>query len=817
MATKKAPTQAEAVEQVKKVSTSLWNPNDKPEMVDPIVYRDDYKTEDIISGYDPKKLANANMNLSKYGDDNSLNNSSNPDTIWGMSGKYTGQWTSNTFVNYDANMTLDKLDPAYKYWQDAEMQNSREANYIAKRNDNIASALYNAGKKSMEDVAKFLNQQEWFRNSYEESRQNTIMSIWKRIWDIEENNDKDKTELEVKEMEAEKKAEPKWQNVNVNTFLQGSTTELFGKMITWADTAPYDHNSTEWLQAEARLKQYERVNALSVDQLASNIKSWSILAGWQAMRDLQAYNPEKYQMLQEYQKKQEALDQINMIASGNFTDGNTNLQDQTGNSINNYLNETVANAGLDANARMDLDTSLSQNQWIINYAEKMSYYQAQINQLDQTIGSLAEDARRQLSKSMGENVPEYMIQNYINNRSKKLYKQRDNLMNQYKYYKGVYEAQVEQEATAWERNYKNRQLQLQQDKADWDKAYNLAKLWWEKEKYQSDMDYKNDQLNYNYYQANSKNPVSSTQLQGWMNTYIESIQEKIQNNGKIREWRCGEPVNDYLKSIGINYKYDDKKSTKLNSRNSWTPTIWSIAIWDKTGTTDWDKYWHVAIVTDINNKNGTITVLESNKNTWLRYHTYKQSNVYGYYDPSVWSKSSTTTKSTTNKDEKTYTNDELFTQLRGGKIDYKNFLKNWNGEEPQTEIDDWIWKTYFDKKPMMTLSNMWDSVKELWKMLWDDVVAEHYTLDHLNQNKNISNDKVIKIVSEYVTDTNKWLKEADKISISEYLAEALAWRYGTYDEVKKALDDSKIDYKELTGKKSKQIAKEIMEEWGIED
>jgi hypothetical protein len=106
----------------------------------------------------------------------------------------------------------------------------------------------------------------------------------------------------------------------------------------------------------------------------------------------------------------------------------------------------------------------------------MSYYQAQINQLDQTIGNLAEDARRQLSKSMGENVPEYMIQNYINNRSKKLYKQRDNLMNQYNYYKGVYEAQVEQEATAWERDYKNKQLQLQQDKADWDKAYNLAKL-----------------------------------------------------------------------------------------------------------------------------------------------------------------------------------------------------------------------------------------------------------------------------------------------------------------------------------------------------
>lgn len=814
MATKKAPTQAEAVEQVKEVSTSLWNPNDKPDMVDPIIYRDDYKTENITSGYDPKKLANANINLSKYGDDSSLNNSSNPDTVWGMSGKYTGQWTSNTFVNYDANMTLDKLDPAYKYWQDAEMQNSREANYIAKRNDSIASALYNAGKKSMEDVAEFLNQQEWFRNSYEEARQNTIMSIWKRIWDIEENNDKDKTELEVKEMEAEKKAEPKWQNVNVNTFLQGSTTELFGKMITWADTAPYDHNSTEWLQAEARLKQYERVNALSVDQLASNIKSWSILAGWQAMRDLQAYNPEKYKLLQEYQKKEEALDQINMIASGNFTDGNTNLQDQTGNSINNYLNETVANAGLDANARMDLDTALSQNQWIINYAEKMSYYQAQINQLDQTIGNLAEDARRQLSKSMGENVPEYMIQNYINNRSKKLYKQRDNLMNQYNYYKGVYEAQVEQEASAWERDYKERQLQIQQDKADWDKAYDLAKLWWEKEKYKSDMDYKtNEQLRKTYWDLN-------TYTDSWM----KGKGLKNNNPWNIKDTTFGAIIGTDGSGFAIFETPEDGfdalvEKIKFNQTNPKSKYYWkTIAEYFKLYAPDSDGNNSTAYANSVAKQlwvsvDTPISKLDPTKfaSVIAKHDSGYDYSTYGNFRGKV------AKKKTSSKEEVTYTNDELFTQLRGGKIDYKNFLKNWNGEEPQTEIDDWIWKTYFDKKPMMTLSNMWDSVKELWKMLWDDVVAEHYTLDHLNQNKNISNDKVVKIVSEYVTDTNKWLKEADKISISEYLAEALAWRYGTYDEVKKALDDSKIDYKELTGKKSKQIAKEIIAEWGIED
>jgi hypothetical protein len=330
------------------------------------------------------------------------------------------------------------------------------------------------------------------------------------------------------------------------------------------------------------------------------------------------------------------------------------------------------------------------------------------------------------------------------------------------------------------------------------------------------MDYKKDQMNYNYYQLNSKNPISESTMQWWMTSYIESLWDKIKNNAKIRSWECGTVVNDYLKSLWIKFQYDNNKSTKLDSITPWAwPKVGSIAIWD--GTTMWNdrtkEYWHVAIVTDVN-KDGTITVLESNADTGLRYKKYKQSNVTWYYDPSAWSQSS---KSSDSKNNKTYTNDELFTQLRGWKIDYKNFLKNWNGDEPQTEIDDWIWETYFKKNPMKNGSNMWDSVKELWKMLWDDVIAEHYVLDHLNQNKKISNDKVLKTVSEYVTDTNKWLKEADKISISEYLAEALAWRYGTYDEVKKALDDSQIDYKGLTGKKTKVIAKEIMEERWIED
>lgn len=729
-------------------------------------------------------------------------------TAWGNNYRYQDnyeQWKNNALVwtghvawlPERENITLNEPEK----WKRFDLDRERNLNFPEKEVLQEATPpTENSWRKNIPWAKKTQQTQqvtepEWFVENgvrYKDATDRNAKTDWAEFGWLK--NALPKEEVKVEEKVEEKTEEPKWQDVNVNTFLQWSTTELFGKMITWADTAPYDHNSTEWLKAEARLNQYQKINALSVPQLASSIKAWSILSGGQAMRDLQTYNPEKYQQLQEYQQKEDTLNQINMIASGNIKDSATNLQDKTWESINNYLSETVANAGWDALARMDLDTALSQNQWLINYAERMSYYQGQINQIDQTISNLAEDARKKLREATWENVLEYQVQNYVNNRSKKLYKQRENLMNQYNYYKWVYEAQIEEEATKWERDYKERQLKLQEDKAIRDQAIDQANL-----------DYKNQQLNYDYYKLNASSPVSESAVQWWMTSYIDSIQDKIANHAKIRSWWCGTVVNDYLSSLGVKFQYDDNKSTKLNSITPWAwPKVGSIAVWESTGTTDWNKYWHVAIVTGVN-KDGTITVLESNKDTWLRYHNYKQSNVTGYYDPSAWSKSTTTSKSSSSKD-KTYTNDELYTQLRGWKIKYNDFLKNRNGDEPQEEIDDRIWKTYFEKSPMMHLSNMADSVNALGKMLWDDVMAEMYTLDHINNNKNISNDHAIKMVNNYVTETNKWLKEADKISMAEYLSLALAWRYGSQKELKNALKAQWVD-------DAKKISKEIWNIW----
>lgn len=699
-------------------------------------------------------------------------------------------WTGHVaWLPERENLTLNEPEKGKRF----NLSNERNLNLPEKPETQTQTTNTNTWNKST-TINKITQPQEpaqpeWFRENgvrYKDATdRNTQTNGAEFGWLQNAIKEEDKNAEET--AKEEKKEEPKGQDVNAQTFLQGSTTELFGKLISWADTAPYDHNSIEWKKAEARLAQYQKINALSVDQLASSLKSWSILAWWQAMRDLQTYNPEKYQLLQEYQKKEDTLNQINMIASGK-AEWDTSLQDKTWESINNYLNETVANAGWDNLARADLDNTLSQNQWLINYAERMSYYAQQINQLDQTIGNLEEDIRKQYSKTTWENVLEYQLQNIINNRSKKLYKQRDNLVNQYNYYKGVYEAQVEQEATAWERNYKERQLALQESKTIWDQAMDKANL-----------NYKYDQLNYDYDKLYKDgidmSKYSTSQEAGqWVQSFITSIQDKIANNAKIRSWWCGTVVNDYLKSLWVDFQYDDNKSTKLASRTTTTPSIWSIAIWDKTWTTDWNKYWHVAIVTGING-DGTITVLESNKDTGLRYHKYNQANVFGYYNP--------------------YENSngwDLYKQLKNWTITYSNYIKKSWDDKSQEEKNQWIiQQAITEVNTGKDFQNTFNWLRKISaKDFYTGEMAQNTRYEMLNALA--ESDKDSKDIMKIVKEWNDNLGDDDD-TLRARLAVALAGRYTNVDDLDNDLD---VIWKKdtfWTTNKAKKIWKLRKEEW----
>lgn len=129
--------------------------------------------------------------------------------------------------------------------------------------------------------------------------------------------------------------------------------------------------------------------------------------------------------------------------------------------------------------------------------------------------------------------------------------------------------------------------------------------------------------------------------------FISTLEEKytIAPNGwswwgKIRSWWCWTVVNDYLwklwDSISLSEANDIKKYA-----TSWTPAVWWVAYFDWTqsrATPETKKHWHVAIVTNVDDANWKITVLESNVWTWLRYKDYNISDVTGYYVPE-WIKS----------------------------------------------------------------------------------------------------------------------------------------------------------------------------------
>jgi hypothetical protein len=118
-----------------------------------------------------------------------------------------------------------------------------------------------------------------------------------------------------------------------------TTTTLFGKMLTGTDFVA-DPNSPEYLQAQSRVNQYNRINAMNADEIGDMIVNNRMLSGGQTMRDIQQYNPEKYALIKKYIKEKEDVNLINTIAGSKEPNQSSLLQNED-NAINSYLSDTI--------------------------------------------------------------------------------------------------------------------------------------------------------------------------------------------------------------------------------------------------------------------------------------------------------------------------------------------------------------------------------------------------------------------------------------------------------------------------------------------
>lgn len=626
--TKKVPTQTEAVEQANQISAnSNLSSNDKPAMLDPIAYREDVWNVD----FDPKKLQNADINISQYWDDSSAENYNKQD-LWGWENKkYSWAETKNSQVAYNKEATLEWLDPNYKYWQAAQMANSAEANYIARRNDEIASALYNAWKTSMEDVYNFLNSQEWFRNSVENERQNTVLSVWKRLGDIAKENQKND------DWQPQEDNSPNEALTNMeNDLNKGTDWELYWKVTAddnwwdWIKTLE-DSNSVYKAMNEARIRSFKDMQAMSSESIAASVVSWVMASDTQTMRDLMQYDPAKYQEVQNQIKALRWQMNINAIASWEWewntsaTNWQWSLSNEKAEFISSY-NWTNTNT---ADLLKSVNSSLSSNVAASSAQEQLTSIENDMSNLQNRMKNLKAEARSVFKWD----VPQYIVNAYIANRRQEIQDQLSVLETRYNAAYSRY--QNEWERTKWNAEFwlKQQELQLKIE-AQWLERY-LAKEGVKQKWFELDKKYptKNPDWTTNV-------PITTVpreEIEQWVDALIQGC-----TDWTLGKAQCAAGIQKYyLPYLWVDLWSLSAWSAKqgiCNEDRSYTPQKWDLIVME------WSKpeYWHIGIVTWVDENTWTIKYLDWNwevkdwvgtETAGLRSIPISNNKVYGYYNP----------------------------------------------------------------------------------------------------------------------------------------------------------------------------------------
>ena len=107
-------------------------------------------------------------------------------------------------------------------------------------------------------------------------------------------------------------------------------------------------------------------------------------------------------------------------------------------------------------------------------------------------------------------------------------------------------------------------------------------------------------------------------LRAWVTNNLGKFLIQSKNLKWNKGWQCWKFVNDYLQYIGMtdasNRYYDNKLSTKLNSINSYSPKVGTVAVFDYwyNNPETWENYGHVGIVTKVY-EDGSFDIRDSNR------------------------------------------------------------------------------------------------------------------------------------------------------------------------------------------------------------
>ena len=444
----------------------------KEPVLDPIAYRTEVQgpvTEETKNWWwEPQNLKNADINLSAYWDDSSSANYNNPDLWWWENQKYTGENTKNTTVQYNPDATVAWLNPNYAFWRKAQMVNSWDAWYIQRRNDEIASALYNEWITDVEAVRNYLMQQQWFMDSEANERENTTQSVWKRIWQIGEQQKKPEQEEKKPFAEDTLVKDTSWK-------LYGKDTADTGEPLKWINTLA-DANSIYRKMEEARIGNVNALRSMDPSNAAALTYSWTTPYGETAMRDIQSLDPEWYAQYKESLQKLYTQDVIDDLSHGSAWDEETKtFIDTTDETIENDIKTFEENNTSDEThegAWWILNNLLKSNQVATSAKQEMLNIKKDIADLNTQLEELPNEA----NKIFKWDTPDYLVQAYISNNSQRIQSKIKNLENRYSSLSDIYKTEVSQAQREAEYQLKLAEHNRALTNDEFDRTYKTQKL-----------------------------------------------------------------------------------------------------------------------------------------------------------------------------------------------------------------------------------------------------------------------------------------------------------------------------------------------------
>ena len=538
---------------------------------------------DYLANMDMNKpISWANQSFNEYWDDSSPDKQS---TKWWLNEKYTGEYVKNSDVNYNPDITTKDLNPNFVYGQASKVYGTDHPWYISRRNDEIASALFNEWKLSREEVAEFLQSQNWFYNSSEADRANTIEAVWKRIGDL------------AKEQPDLSKAEDIVQDTSGKIYWKTTAEEWNPK--EWIDTLS-DANSV--LRAMQEWDVVKLQNFVSQDprNIAVCLNEWTITWDEQTWRNAEKYYPEFIAEVKAEQKKQIAQKNVQAIASGEeMTTTAANGQSNANTGIANFWVSNATWTKSSVEITKDVHNSLAQNQTANEASETMASIEEDMAILKNRLKNLRQEANSKFKWD----APEYMVNAYISNKTQEIQNQMQILEDRYNAAYNRYKTEIAQ--TQWEKEYqlKKDQLDLQRDELAL-KEYQV-KNWLSTTSSKSTSATKNK---WDSFEVTTKTDEEVSQA-------VDSLYEMF-DNWQLGNAQCAAWIQTYyLPMLWItlpSLSTLERKKALINEDENYVPKRWDLIIINSGAKLeDWTPAWHIGIVLEVH-KDWTVEYMDWN-------------------------------------------------------------------------------------------------------------------------------------------------------------------------------------------------------------